>query len=73
MYYTTAIHPKKEQRPFMQLYRMPENKRPIATLTFYIREVAYKKTHCITDFLLVSTHAKITLENNKEYKDISHM
>ena len=24
MYCTTAIHPKKEQRPFMQLYRMPE-------------------------------------------------
>lgn len=41
MYYTTTIHPKKEQRPFMQLYRMPENKEPIATLTFYIREVAY--------------------------------
>lgn len=25
----------------MQLYRMPENKRPIATLTSHIREVAY--------------------------------
>ena len=41
MYYTTTIHPKKEQHPFMQLYRMPENKRSIATLTFHIREVAY--------------------------------
>ena len=41
MYGTTAIHPKKEQRPFMLFYRMLENKRPIATLTFHIREVAY--------------------------------
>lgn len=62
MYCTTAIHPKKEQRPFMQLYRMPENKEPIATLTFYIREVAYKKTHCITDFQLIQ---KLHWKNKK--------
>lgn len=62
MYYTTAIHPKKEQRPFMQLYRMPENKEPIATLTFHIREVAYQKTHCITDFQLIQ---KLHWKNKK--------
>lgn len=27
MYYTTAIHPKKEQRPFMQFYRMSEKQK----------------------------------------------
>lgn len=62
MYYTTTIHPKKEQRPFMQLYRMPENKEPITTLTFHIREVAYKKTHCINDFQLIQ---KLHWKNKK--------
>lgn len=46
----------------MQLYRMPENKRSIATLTSHIREVAYKKTHCITDFQLIQ---KLHWKNKK--------
>ena len=40
----------------------PKNKRPIATLTFHIREVAYKKTHCITDFQLIQ---KLHWKNKK--------